>query len=73
MDGEYYCNGCSWQCCGEECECGTRETEEGQDVSAVGAVREAAHAGSDREGGGTAAATGSDSDQRRETADVTGD
>ena len=25
MDGEYYCNGCSWQCCGEECECGTRD------------------------------------------------
>ena len=25
VDGEYYCNGCSWQCCGEECECGTRD------------------------------------------------
>jgi len=20
VDGEYYCTGCSWQCCGEECE-----------------------------------------------------
>ena len=25
MDGEYYCNGCSWQVCGEACECETRD------------------------------------------------
>ena len=30
MDGEYYCNGCSWQCCGEECECGTRDINRDQ-------------------------------------------
>ena len=25
VDGEYYCHGCSWQCCGEQCECGARD------------------------------------------------
>ena len=43
-----------------------RRRKEGQDVSAVGTIREAAHAGGDREGGETAATTGSGSDQRRD-------
>ena len=30
MDGEYYCNGCSWQCCGEQCECGAGEKINGE-------------------------------------------
>ena len=30
VDGEYYCNGCSWQCCGEDCELREEHREECQ-------------------------------------------
>ena len=30
VDGEYYCTGCSWQCCGEDCELREEHREECQ-------------------------------------------
>ena len=30
VDGEYYCNGCSWQCCGEDCECSFKDINRDQ-------------------------------------------